>query len=422
MVPYFCFSLWWGVGSCFIAPCHLEAQREIPYRLRVTNHHIMQKLCFFNSVSSWGGGEKWHHDMSVRLHEMGFPVIVVAGKHSELGIRLRGSGIELEAFHITNRSFLNPLKLIQLVRSFRRHGIDTIILNLPSDLKVAGLAARLAGVRRIIYRRGSAIAVRNTLLNRFIFKYLVDDIIANSQETARTILSHNPHLFDPKKIHVIYNGIDLQDFRCLPGDTQGTAEGLNTRTIPHPAPDLASGPSGRIGTFVIGHAGRFARQKGQHLLLEAASKLKNRGVGFQLHMAGAGHLEATLRQEVSARNLESEVFFTGFSHDIKSFMEGIDVFVLPSLWEGFGYVLVEAMACGKPVVAFDTSSNPEIIVNDKTGFLVAPYNTDALADRLEQLATNKVLRSSLGSTGRQRVEQHFSIDKTTEALTRLLTA
>jgi glycosyltransferase involved in cell wall biosynthesis len=80
------------------------------------------------------------------------------------------------------------------------------------------------------------------------------------------------------------------------------------------------------------------------------------------------------------------------------------------------------MACGKPVVAFNTSSNPEIIVNDKTGFLVAPYDTDALADRLEQLATNKVLRSSLGSTGRQRVEQHFSIDKTTEALTRLLTA
>ena len=353
---------------------------------------------------------------------MGFPVVVMVGSRSELGLRLGGSGIELEAFRITNHSFLNPLKVLQLVRAFRRHDVDTIILNLPSDLKVAGLAARLAGVRRIIYRRGSAISIRNTFLNRIIFKYLVDDILANSQETARTILSHNPHLFDPKKIHVIYNGIDLQDFPYLHGDPPGTTVGLKTCTIPRPAPDMASGPSDRVGPFVVGHAARFARQKGQHLLLEAASKLKDSGVDFQLRIAGAGRLEGALRQDVSSRGLDAEVVFTGFARDIRAFMEGIDVFVLPSLWEGFGYVLVEAMACGKPVVAFDTSSNPEIIAHNTTGFLVPPYNTDALAGRLEQLATDKALRSRLGQAGRQRVEQHFSFDKTTEALTRLLMA
>jgi glycosyltransferase involved in cell wall biosynthesis len=365
----------------------------------------MNKICFFNSVKSWGGGEKWHYDMSIRLHGMGFPVLVIAGKHSELSNRLYSSDVKAKVYRITNRSFLNPIKVIQLVRAFKKHAIDTVILNLPADLKVAGLAARLAGVKRIIYRRGSAIAIRNTLLNRFIFRYLVDDIITNSQETSRTVLLRNPNLFDPKKIHVIYNGIDLQNFPGAPGDATGTI----------------SDTSNRMGAFVIGHVGRFVRQKGQYLLLEAVSKLKGRGVSFQLRIAGAGKLEATLRQEVSGKGLDTEVVFTGFAHDIKAFMEDIDVFVLPSLWEGFGYVLVEAMACGKPVVAFNISSNPEIVVNGQTGFLVPPFDTDAMAGRLEQLASDLKLGKQLGLAGSQRVRQHFSLEKSTEALIRLIT-
>ena len=103
----------------------------------------------------------------------------------------------------------------------RKENIGTIIINLSSDLKVAGIAAKLAGVRNIIYRRGSAIAIRDTWLNRFLYREVVTEIIANSEETARTILQNNQKLVPEEKIKVIYNGIDLEVYdkqqrSCLP--------------------------------------------------------------------------------------------------------------------------------------------------------------------------------------------------------------
>ncbi len=440
----------------------------------------MNKLCFFNSVRSWGGGEKWHHDMAVGLFGLGYPVMMMTGKRSELRNRMQGSGVFIESFRTTNLSFLNPFRIIQLARSFRKHKVDILILNLPSDLKVAGLAARLSGVRRIIYRRGSAIPIRNTLLNRLIFKHLVDDIIANSEATARTILSQNPRLFDPDKIHIIYNGIQLQAFGQAgaqektredndalgkygsEGTTKATddtlgkagaeetsrrnaddAFGLSGTKVSNKEADDTLGKAGAeettqenndalgkadakeqapgvVKTFVIGHAGRFVKQKGQSMLMEVASLLKAKGVRFKMLIAGEGRLEDFLREEVAQRDLLGEVTFTGFAEDIKAFMASIDVFVLPSLWEGFGYVMVEAMACGKPVVAFDLSSNPEIVARDETGFLIKPLDVEAMAAKLELLAADKALRINMGTAGRQRAQEYFSIEKTTDRLIQLL--
>jgi glycosyltransferase involved in cell wall biosynthesis len=101
-------------------------------------------------------------------------------------------------------------------------------------------------------------------------------------------------------------------------------------------------------------------------------------------------------------------------------MNSIDIFVLPSFWEGFGYVLVEAMACSKPIVAFDLSSNPEIIDRDKTGFLIKPFDTKAMTDTLEHLATDHTLRVSMGKAGRQRVQEHFTINTVCEKLIQVL--
>ncbi len=80
-------------------------------------------------------------------------------------------------------------------------------MNLSADMKVAGMAAKLAGVKRIIYRHGSAIPTRNSLINRFLFRKVFDKVLANSFETKRTILANNASLIDPSKIRVIYNAL-----------------------------------------------------------------------------------------------------------------------------------------------------------------------------------------------------------------------
>ena len=75
--------------------------------------------------------------------------------------------------------------MIKIYTLLKKYAIHSIILNLPSDLKVGGIAAKLAGVKQIIYRRGTALAVRNTFLNRFLFRYIISRIIANSVEIQR---------------------------------------------------------------------------------------------------------------------------------------------------------------------------------------------------------------------------------------------
>src|SRR5690606_42159035 len=113
---------------------------------------------------------------------------------------------------VTGTSFLNPIKVQRLKRIVKQANLDTLIINLPNDLKIAAFAGKLAGVKKIIYRRGSAIPIRNSLMNRFTFKNWVTDVLANSQATKRTILQHNASLFPEDKIKVIYNPIDSEEF------------------------------------------------------------------------------------------------------------------------------------------------------------------------------------------------------------------
>jgi glycosyltransferase involved in cell wall biosynthesis len=110
--------------------------------------------------------------------------------------------------------------------------------------------------------------------------------------------------------------------------------------------------------------------------------------------------------------VEKEVVFLGFVENIKALMTSIDVFLLTSLWEGFGYVIIEAMICKKPVVAFDVSSNPELVEDSKTGFLVENQNMNVFTQKIETLMLNKALRQQLGLNGRKKVESSFNVEKT----------
>jgi len=92
-------------------------------------------------------------------------------------------------------------------------------------------------------------------------------------------------------------------------------------------------------------------------------------------------------------------------------MRTFDIFLLPSLWEGFGIVLVEAMAAGKPIVATDTSSIPEIVENGNNGFLVPPENSDAIAEALTKIISDAELRKRFGIEGNKIVQEKFTKEK-----------
>jgi glycosyltransferase involved in cell wall biosynthesis len=92
---------------------------------------------------------------------------------------------------------------------------------------------------------------------------------------------------------------------------------------------------------LIGNAGRLVLQKGQKYLIEMAKGLIDSGISFKVLIAGDGPLEAPLKQMAVKAGVDDRIIFLGFVNNVKAFMETIDIFVLPSIWEGFGYVLVE---------------------------------------------------------------------------------
>jgi glycosyltransferase involved in cell wall biosynthesis len=359
----------------------------------------VHRVCFFNSNRKWGGGEKWHFEMASAIAEKGFEVTLACSPFGELSARAKNATIKTVRACVSNLSFLNPFKLLSFAVMLKSRKVDTLIINLSSDLKVAGLAARLAGKVRVIYRRGSAIPVKSSIFNKFIFNYLIDDILVNSEETGRTILENNPRLFKQEKIHVIYNGIDLNEFNKQTG----------------PAPYERQGDE-----IILATVGRLSKQKGHDLLFEAISKLKKTGINFKLLVAGDGELKDEIVHNASEISLSDHVVFLGFLENIKPLLDSSDIFLLPSRWEGFGYVLVEAMACRKPVVAFHASSNPEIVADGKSGFLVKDFDTGEFAEMIFQLINNPQLRNQLGENGRKRVEERFTLDRAVQELTELI--
>jgi len=346
-----------------------------------------QTVCFFNSTPAWGGGEKWHFEFSSGLYRKGHPILVFTSSSGELRRRVEETGMPSYGIRVANLSFLNPIKILRIARILKKEKVSLIIMNLSADMKVAGLAAKIAGVKRIIYRRGSAIPIRNNLINRFLFRKVLDEILANSFETKRTLLKNNPRLIDPSRITVIYNGLKFEQFETTEKNPCYQREG---------------------GELVLGNAGRLVKQKAQEYLVDLAVELKKRKQNFRIIIAGEGRLETQLREYARESGVEDRIVFLGFIAEMKSFLDSIDIFVLSSRWEGFGYVIVEAMANSKPVVAFDVSSNPEIIEDGKNGYLIPPYDIEKLSDRVVQLMEDSKRRKQFGKHAKESAYERFS--------------
>ncbi|WP_442266264.1 glycosyltransferase family 4 protein [Tenacibaculum sp. ZS6-P6] len=344
-------------------------------------------ICFFNSTKTWGGGEKWHYEMSSYLFLKGIKVLVIVSPNSELQKKVNTVGIPYEEVKVSNFSYLNSKKVTNVAAFLINHNVSTIVMNSSEDMKLGGLAAKKAKVNRIIYRRGSAIPIKNTFINRYFFKNVLNEVLANSEATKHTINEKNENLFPKNKITVIPNGINISKFDDL------AFEVLYTKNDDE---------------IVLGNLGRMVFQKNQEFLIQLALELRKRALNFKILIGGTGKLEEVLQEKIKKCNLENEIILLGFIKNPKSFMNSIDIFLLPSRWEGFGYVLAEAMLCEKPTIAFDISSNGQIIEDKENGFLLPFDDVLKFSDKIEFFINNKAMMTVMGKKGRKKIEEEFS--------------
>ena len=155
--------------------------------------------------------------------------------------------------------------------------------------------------------------------------------------------------------------------------------------------------------------------KGHKYLIEAAKivlgKIKN--VKFIITGSSQGNNghEMELKNMVKNYGLEDKIIFTGYRKDIKNIIALMDIFVFSAVGEGFGRVLIEAMALQKPIVAANSGGIPEIVVDGKTGILVPERDLLSIASAIIKLINEKDIRVKMGMAGRKRVEEMFTIER-----------
>ncbi|MGB9006902.1 MAG: glycosyltransferase family 4 protein [Candidatus Aminicenantales bacterium] len=196
------------------------------------------------------------------------------------------------------------------------------------------------------------------------------------------------------KMHVIRNGVDLGLLK--PG---GEAKKLKMELGLQTARPL------------IGTVARLHRQKGLTYLIQAAPQIRSSFPGAKIVVVGGGPLRQELEQEAVRRGVGDVLLFLGERSNVPDLLNLFDVFVLPSLWEGLPYVLVEAAYLRKPIVATAVDGNPEVIEDGKTGLLIPPADPSALAATVILLVQDKTLAGRLAKAARFAIPPRFGLKK-----------
>jgi len=169
-------------------------------------------------------------------------------------------------------------------------------------------------------------------------------------------------------------------------------------------------------SLIIGSLGRLEPRKGHDCLIESMAVLNELLPNVLLLIGGhdSWGYQITLQRRIDELGIGERVRLIGFQNDVVSFLSALDVFAFASQSEGFGQVVIEAMAAGKPVVASKIPPLTEIIVNQETGLLVEPQNPVIFAEALSRLLSSPQARRQMGSRGRQRVEKFFTAKRMTK--------
>ncbi|MBU6429747.1 MAG: glycosyltransferase family 4 protein [Cyanobacteria bacterium REEB65] len=199
-------------------------------------------------------------------------------------------------------------------------------------------------------------------------------------------------LVNPARSRVIPNGVDPEN--CIV-----SGKSLEQRR------ELGLHP----GQRAIGLVGRLTEQKGQHLLIAAAPKILARHPEAVVVLVGDGTQRTRLENDARQRGIRDRVVFAGPRRDIPALMAALDVFVLPSLWEGMPISLLEAMAAGKPVVASDVHGSAEVVTDGETGLLVRRGDVAALAEAVCRVLEDTMLAAKLGEAARRKVRDSYHV-------------
>jgi glycosyltransferase involved in cell wall biosynthesis len=381
-------------------------------------HHTSRRVIFLDHTAALGGGEIALLNLVAHLDCRDKPIVVLFSD-GPLVTRLAELGIETHLFPLSERitntrkgnigaglllrvgDVVSALGFVWRMRRFLRSlRADLVHTNsLKSDL-LGGVAARLAGLPVLWHVRDRIaddyLPGRVAKVFRLLCKYVPTRVLTNSAATVATLMPADQIEGNAGHYIVVHDGTTLPPF--------GSG-------------DAATG--GRIHTNpVIGLVGRISPWKGQHIFLRAAAEVLKQYPHAHFQIIGAAlfaeqDYDRQLHDLVKQLGIESNVEFTGFQSNVLEWISRLDLLVHASTTgEPFGQVVIEAMAAEKPVVATRGGGIPEIVLDGVTGLLVPMNEAPAMSHAILQILSDPTAAAKMGAAGRQRVVDHFTIERT----------
>ena len=346
-----------------------------------------------NTEPTWRGGEQQTLYLLEGLRRRGHPVALCAAPGSPLYERALAEGIE--TFGVPIRSEADVFAVLRVTGVLRRLKPRLIHMHTSHAHTIGVCAATASGldVKRVVSRRVNFSIYRHSFfgLNWVKYCYGVDRYLTVSSSVREVLVRDG---VSPERISVVYSGVDPARFGC---EANHRAALLNEWDLPEGVP-------------LLGTIGALVPYKGITHFVDAAAELyRKRPCSFVV--VGEGELRGELMAQVRSRGLDQCFRLVGFRRDIGAVIRALDVFAFPTLEEGLGTSLLDALLLECPTVATRVGGIPEVIEDGVDGLLVEPADSAGLTRAAERLLDAPDAAADMARAGREKVLQRFHVDR-----------
>ncbi|MCC6794159.1 MAG: glycosyltransferase [Candidatus Hydrogenedentes bacterium] len=342
-------------------------------------------ILHIDEQTGWRGGEQQASYLIRGLAERGHRCFVAGKPGSEYLTRDHGAR-DLVRIPVPCRGELDLATAYRLSRAVREHNIDILHAHSSHAVIYAVLAKKFAGRGKVVASRRVDFPPNKNAFSRWKYNQ-PDRIVAISDCIARVLRDFG---IPEHKLRTVHSGIDLKRFDVtpLPRSEIGIPEGVPL--------------AGNVAALV-GH-------KDHATLLDAVPAILRDVPEFRLVIAGEGPLRQQIEAQIERLEIGKSVKLLGQRSDVPRLLRALDLFVMSSSEEGLGTSVLDAMACGVPVVATDAGGIPEMVRDGETGFLVPLKNPSALANAVVRAMQNENLRNGLAQNATVLVNEEFTAD------------
>ena len=313
----------------------------------------------------------------------------------------------VEVIELNKRGKFDLIAFLKLIKIIKNGKFDIVNTHLWAADVIGRMAAMFVGTKVIVSTAQNVDIWKKSWHKNVdkLLSYRTNQVIAVSGAVKEYY--HNQVGIPLKKISYIPNAIETERFEdAKSGEYIYKVSGFSAND------------------FILACVGRLTEQKGQKYLLVSLSLLKPRYPNIKILFVGYGEDEKKLKELANKLGVQDSVRFMGYRNDIPQILSISSGLVLPSLYEGLPLCVLEAMAAGKPVIATDAGGTKEVIVNDKTGFLVPYENSEKLSAAIEKLFNLPDQGKKMGEKAREVVNVDYSIrsvaDQTAELFCNLV--